>query len=87
MSSVDQHPRLLTLEEAGRRLRISVVTIRRRIRDGDLPAVRLGPTDRYPLRIDERQLDEWLQQVPAERRAPDVSPAVEARQHGGKAGA
>jgi hypothetical protein len=38
------------------RAAVSVETIRRRIADGTLAAVRLGPTDRHPLRVREDDL-------------------------------
>ena len=37
-----------------------VSTLRRRIHEGALPAVRIGPTDRSPIRIDPRDLEPWL---------------------------
>jgi excisionase family DNA binding protein len=39
---------------------VSVFTVRRRIRAGELEAVRLGAGPRAPLRIPRRAVDEWL---------------------------
>lgn len=54
------HPKLLTVAQVARRVGVSEITIRRRIREGALPAIRLGPTDRSPLRVDEHELAAWL---------------------------
>jgi excisionase family DNA binding protein len=58
-------PRLLTLDEAARRLRVSKATVWRRVRDGSIPAVQLGGR-RAPLRIDERELEAWVYGPPQE---------------------
>lgn len=55
---------LLTLRDAASRVGVSERTLRRRIRDGSLPAVRLGPTERHPLRIVESELEEWVFERP-----------------------
>jgi excisionase family DNA binding protein len=52
--------KLLTLAEVARRLNCSQLTVRRRIQEGELPAVRLGSSPRHPLRVDERELNSWL---------------------------
>jgi excisionase family DNA binding protein len=62
-----QSSRLLSLPQAAERLGCSVGTLRRRIRAGDLAAVRLGPSDRHPLRIDERALEDWVFGDPREK--------------------
>jgi excisionase family DNA binding protein len=49
----------LTVEEAARYLRVSPPTLYRRIAQGVLPAVRLGPGS-GPLRIPVAELDEWV---------------------------
>lgn len=54
------HPKLLTVAQVARRLGVSEQSVRRRIRAGSIPAVRLGPTDRYPIRIDPAELDAWI---------------------------
>ena len=56
--------RLLTVPEVAERLRVSRPTVYRRIAEGSLPAVRLG--DGFgPLRVDARELDDWLYREPA----------------------
>lgn len=60
MNTVATPPRLLRLDEAARRVPCSVSTLRRRIREGSLPAVRIGPTERSPIRIHPRELEAWL---------------------------
>ena len=61
--------RLLSVSEAARWLGVSETTVRRRVTDGSLPAVRLGPTERHPLRIDERELEEFVYGDPGEEAA------------------
>ena len=63
MTTVASHSRLLPLEEAALRCSYSVSSLRRAIRRGELEAVRLGPSERYPLRIPEDALERWLQPV------------------------
>ena len=60
MNNTDATPRLLRLDEAAKRVPCSVSTLRRRIHEGALPAVRIGPSDNSPIRIDPRQLAAWL---------------------------
>ena len=50
---------LLTVQETAERLAQSPVTVRRKIRLGEVPAVRVGTGPRAPLRVDERELQEW----------------------------
>jgi excisionase family DNA binding protein len=52
---------LLTVAEVAERLRCSEPTVRRRIRDGQIPAVKLGQ-DRSVIRIDAAELNNWLYQ-------------------------
>jgi excisionase family DNA binding protein len=47
---------LLSPSEVGRRLAVSTVTVRRLIRSGDLPAVKVGSQ----LRVDPSELRRWL---------------------------
>jgi excisionase family DNA binding protein len=92
--TVAHKPRLLRLDEAARRLDVSVDTIRRHVRAGHLDAVRLGPTERYPLRIAEDALIEFLDvgRSPsagprlAERRAPVSEGQSTAQAHTGQKG-
>ena len=68
----------LTVAEAAALWRVSVPTIYRRCADGRLPHIRFGGED-GPIRIPASAI-----QDPAERRAPEPVPAVEAQAHGGK---
>ena len=58
--------RLLTLDQTAERLQISVRTVRRRIEDGSIPAVRLGTSAASPLRIPEDELERWVYGTPDE---------------------
>jgi len=61
------HPReLLTVEQVARRLSVSADTVRRRIRSGEIPAVRLGSSERHPLRVSSIALEQWLHGEPEE---------------------
>jgi excisionase family DNA binding protein len=51
---------LLTIPEAAARLRQTPGTIRRKIREGQLPALRLGTGPRAPFRIDALELEAFL---------------------------
>jgi excisionase family DNA binding protein len=55
----------VTVAEVAQRLRCSEPTIRRRIRAGDLPAVKLGHGRNSPVRVPAAGLDAWLRSVPA----------------------
>jgi excisionase family DNA binding protein len=50
----------LTVAEVAEELRCSEPTIRRRIRDGELPAVKLGAGRNAAIRIPCAGLDAWL---------------------------
>lgn len=50
---------LLTVDEVADRLGVSRSTVRRKIRSGEIPALQLGGP-RSPLRVDERELQDWL---------------------------
>jgi excisionase family DNA binding protein len=56
--------RLLTAREVAARLGVSLPTVRRRIRSGELPAVRLGNQPGTAVRVDERELDAFVYGVP-----------------------
>jgi excisionase family DNA binding protein len=60
MSTVVEQARLLPLPEAATRLGVSVITLRRRIADGTISAVRIGPSARHPLRISESELARFI---------------------------
>jgi excisionase family DNA binding protein len=51
--------RLLTVRETAARLAVSEDTVRRRIAEGSLPAVRLGGRG-SAVQIDEGELERWL---------------------------
>ncbi len=56
---------LLTIPEAAHQLNLSADTVRRQIREGDLPAIRLGttPKGRARYRISQAVIDELLKQL------------------------
>jgi excisionase family DNA binding protein len=67
---------LLTVKETASRLGYHPRTVRRKIERGEIPAVQLGGKG-SAVRVDERDLDRWLYQdpaqaagIPAERTAP-----------------
>ncbi len=76
MTSTATPPRLLTIAEVAERLRVSRQTVWRRVRDGSIPAVRLGDVPHSPLRIDERALMAWVYGLPD----AGVSPFLRARE-------
>jgi excisionase family DNA binding protein len=51
---------LLTVAQVAERLNLSTKQVRRRIASGDLPAVKLGPEPGAHVRVDERELDEYV---------------------------
>ena len=51
---------LLTVAETALRLRQSEEVVRRKIRQGTIPALRLGDGPRAPVRVSSRDLEEWL---------------------------
>jgi excisionase family DNA binding protein len=59
----------LTVAEVAEELRCSEPTIRRRIRDGELPAVKLSAGRNSAIRIPRAGLDAWL--WPDSKEAPD----------------
>jgi excisionase family DNA binding protein len=59
MSLIDVHRRLLTVDDVAERLGVSRRTVERKIARGELPAFQLGGP-RSPVRVDERELEEWL---------------------------
>ena len=56
----------LKIPEVARRLDVSEKTVRRRIRTGEIAAVRLGDGSTAPLRIPRKGLEEWLYGDPRE---------------------
>lgn len=55
-------PKLLTPSQAARRLNLSEEAVRRKIREGNLPAYKLGPGPRCPLRTPVDELERWLEE-------------------------
>jgi excisionase family DNA binding protein len=51
---------LLTVAEVAERLRVTEITVYRKIRNGQLPAHRLAGNGRGSLRIAESELHDWL---------------------------
>jgi excisionase family DNA binding protein len=60
MKSQAVEPDLLRVPEVAERLRVSPEVVRRKIRSGELPGLRLGSGRRAPLRVDRAELDAWL---------------------------
>jgi excisionase family DNA binding protein len=60
MTNLDVSRRLLSVKETASRLGVSQESVRRRIRDGSIPAVKLGSGPKAPFRIDEAELEAWL---------------------------
>jgi excisionase family DNA binding protein len=56
--TANESPRLLDVAQAARRLHVSEYTIRRRIRDGHLPAFRIAPNG--GLRIAAASVEQML---------------------------
>jgi excisionase family DNA binding protein len=86
-------PELMTVKEVAAEWRLHPGTVYRLIAAGVVPSVRVG-VGRGALRVPRGELYEDARarggggtSVPAERDGPDVSPAVEPSQHGGKAAA
>jgi len=59
-------PRLLTVADVARRLGLHRQTVRRFIRTGVLPAVRLSPGPRAPFRVPADALEAWIYGRPDE---------------------
>ncbi len=60
-------PELLRVGEVAARLRCTPEVVRRKIRSGELPALRLGRGRRAPLRVPADELDAWLYGARRER--------------------
>jgi excisionase family DNA binding protein len=54
-------PELLRVPEVAERLRCTDEVVRRKIRSGELPGLRLGSGRRAPLRVEKGELDAWLE--------------------------
>jgi excisionase family DNA binding protein len=53
-------PRLLTIPQVAERLGLSTKSVRTKINNSEIPAVRLGVGKHAPIRVDERELDLYL---------------------------
>jgi excisionase family DNA binding protein len=51
---------LMTVDEVAKELRLSPISVRRRIKDGHLRAVKLGPAASSPVRVRESELERYL---------------------------
>jgi len=60
MSTTDTAP-LLRVGDVAQHLDLSAKTVRRRVADGSLKSVRLGPSARAPIRVTPGAIDEFLQ--------------------------
>jgi excisionase family DNA binding protein len=54
-------PGLLTVDEVAKELRLSADSVHRRIRDGQLQAVKLGVAHNSPVRISENELLRYVE--------------------------
>jgi len=63
----------LSVQEAAARLNVHPETVRRRIADGEIPAVRLGDAHNSPMRIPVDGLNAWLWAAPREETADAAS--------------
>ena len=52
--------RLLSIAEVAERLGVSTKTVRRRISEGAIPAVKVGPAVNSPIRVSEAAVERWL---------------------------
>jgi excisionase family DNA binding protein len=57
---MSDHAELLTVREAAALAKQADGTIRRKIARGEIPAIRLGSSDRTPLRIPRAEFETWL---------------------------
>ena len=67
MKSQAAEPELLRVPEVAERLRCTPEVVRRKIRTGELPALRLGSGRRAPLRVPADELEDWLESRHVER--------------------
>jgi excisionase family DNA binding protein len=57
---LNEPQKLLTVKEVAQRLGQSRFSVYRRVADGTFPAIRIGSTPNAPIRIPERELNEYL---------------------------
>jgi len=60
MSETVTSGRLLRIREVAERLAVSERTVERLIARRELPAVKLGRARTSPIRVDERELEQWV---------------------------
>jgi excisionase family DNA binding protein len=65
---VNERNGLLTVAQVADRLQQSEITVRRKIRAGEIPSVRLARSGRAAVRVPAAELEAWLRSV---RRGPD----------------
>jgi excisionase family DNA binding protein len=54
----------LCVGEVALRLRQSEATVRRKIREGSIPALKIGTGPRAAIRVDSDELERWLYGIP-----------------------
>jgi excisionase family DNA binding protein len=52
---------LLTVDEVAKELRLAPISVHRRIKDGQLQAVKLGAARSSPVRVDAAELERYLE--------------------------
>jgi len=62
--SANEHGRLLAVPEVAVRTGLGISTVRRKIAQGEIPAVRLGSKPGSSVRVDENELERWLYSDP-----------------------
>ena len=62
MSTHVTPPRLWTIPEVASYLGVHEHTVRRKIADGQLPAIKLGDEPRNAIRVSETALTQWLKE-------------------------
>ena len=53
-------PKLLTTHQVARRLGLSEDAVRRKLRTGQIPGIKLGTSSRSQYRVDSDELQAWL---------------------------
>ncbi len=64
--STNEHGRLLAVPEVAVRTGLGISTVRRKIAEGEIPALRLGRKKGTSIRVDEAELERWLFSDPRE---------------------
>jgi excisionase family DNA binding protein len=58
--STNERGRLLAVPEVAVRTGLGISTVRRKIREGEIPALRVGNKPGSSIRVDEVELERWL---------------------------